>query len=120
MKRCYENTSPRLRARGKLRRAIELIDAQAVRDAVAEIEMLQLHHEPFATMELKVGRQEEKGGGDTLLCTTAVTPRCTTLHHTTPYYAVSPCPHTIVLSCAVLCYALLSLLHAEDRRPRVC
>jgi len=53
VRRIYENTSPRLRARGKLRRAIEIIDKTAIEDAVAEVNMLQMHHEPFAAMELK-------------------------------------------------------------------
>ena len=56
VRRIYENTSPRLRARGKLRRAIEIIDKEAIEEAVAEVNMLQMHHEPFATMELKAAK----------------------------------------------------------------
>lgn len=56
VRRIYENTSPRLRARGKLRRAIEIIDKEAILDCVEEIEMLQMHHEEFAGMELKAAR----------------------------------------------------------------
>ena len=56
VRRCYENTSPRLRARGKLRRAIEIIDREAIEEAMEEIHLLQMHHEPFATMELKAAK----------------------------------------------------------------
>jgi hypothetical protein len=39
-----------------LRRAIEIIDKEAIEEAVAEVNMLQMHHEPFATMELKAAK----------------------------------------------------------------
>jgi hypothetical protein len=56
VQRIYESASPRLRARNKLRRAIEIIDYNGILDGMNEVEGLQSHYPKFGEMELKAGR----------------------------------------------------------------
>jgi hypothetical protein len=56
VQRIYESASPRLRARNKLRRAIEIIDYNGILDGVNEVQGLQLHYPKFSEMELKAAK----------------------------------------------------------------
>jgi len=56
VQRIYESASPRLRARNKLRRAIETIDKSGVVEAIAEVSELQDHYPKFAEMELRAAK----------------------------------------------------------------
>lgn len=53
VQRIYESASPRLRARNKLRRAIEVIDVHGINESCVEVRNLQSLHPRFAEMELR-------------------------------------------------------------------
>ena len=52
----YENTSPRLRVRYRLRRSVETVDVDGLDDGIQEISLLQGHFPGFAEMELRAAR----------------------------------------------------------------
>jgi myosin heavy subunit len=56
VQRVYDSASPRLRARNKLRRAVEVIDKDGLVEACQEVEDLQQHHQGFAEIELRAAR----------------------------------------------------------------
>jgi myosin heavy subunit len=56
VQRIYESASPRLRARNKLRRAVETVDYEGLLEGCREVEELQEHHPNFAMMELRAAR----------------------------------------------------------------
>lgn len=53
VQRVYDSASPRLRARNKLRRAIEVIDRDGIIEACKEVEDLQQQHPRFAEIEMR-------------------------------------------------------------------
>ncbi len=56
VQRVYDSASPRLRARNKLRRAVELVDKVGMIEGCQEVEELQKHHPRFAEMELRAAK----------------------------------------------------------------
>lgn len=56
VQRVYDSASPRLRARNKLRRAVEVIDRDGLIEGMKEVEDLQQHHPRFAEIELRAAR----------------------------------------------------------------
>lgn len=56
VKMMFENTSPRLRARYRLRRSVETIDVEGLEDGIVEISLLQDHFPSFGEMELRAAK----------------------------------------------------------------
>ena len=53
----YEDAGPRLRARTKLRKAVEVVDDQVVASGIGEIESLRRIYPDFAEIELRAGKE---------------------------------------------------------------
>lgn len=52
----YDNTAPRLRARHRLRRAVETIDIDELSEGIAEISLLQQHYPGFGEVEIRAAK----------------------------------------------------------------
>ncbi len=53
----YEDAGPRLRARTKLRKAVEVVDEQLVASSIREIESLRRIYPDYAEIELRAGKE---------------------------------------------------------------